>query len=163
MSQLEHALAEIVTTVWDSVLGLAVVQDDGFQVSGAHPEHTFAGVVQIQGAWDGAVAVQCSDHLARQAAMTMFNMTESEVSISDLQDALGELTNMTGGHIKALMPEAVHPRPPRSRRGCRLPVPSAGQRAHAAIVISRWRRRGGGHGARAGIMTGPHHQQFPPM
>ena len=105
MSQLEHALAEIVTTVWDSVLGLAVVQDDGFQVSGAHPEHTFAGVVQIQGAWDGAVAVQCSDHLARQAAMTMFNMTESEVSISDLPDALGELTNMTGGHIKALMPE----------------------------------------------------------
>lgn len=105
MSQLEHSLAEIVTTVWNNVLGLAVVPDDTFQVSGAHPDHTFAGVVQIQGAWDGAVAVQCSDHLARQAAMTMFNLSEAEISNADVQDALGELTNMTGGHIKALMPE----------------------------------------------------------
>lgn len=105
MSQLEHSLVEIVTTVWDSVLGLSVVQDDAFQPSGAHSDHTFAGVIQIQGAWDGAVAVQCSDHLARHAAMTMFNLTEAEISISDVQDALGELTNMTGGHIKALMPE----------------------------------------------------------
>lgn len=105
MSQLEQSIGEIVSTVWDAVLGLHVESDDNFQLTGAHPAHTYAGVVQISGAWNGAVAVQCSEQLARTAAMTMFSIPEADVTVADLEDALGELTNMTGGNIKALMPE----------------------------------------------------------
>ena len=32
-------------------------------------------------------------------------MAEAELTTADLHDALGELTNMTGGNLKALLPE----------------------------------------------------------
>lgn len=111
MSQLEEAIQGIVTTVWDSMLGIHVEPEDPISAlkhsrdSATEQDHTYAGVVQISGAWDGAVTVQCSARAARHAAQTMFGLSDEEVSVSDLQDALGELTNMTGGNIKALLPE----------------------------------------------------------
>ncbi len=112
MPQLDEAIQGIVTTVWDSVLGIRVEPEDpisAFSQNTRDPakeqEHTYAGVVQISGAWDGAVTVQCSARAARHAAQTMFGLSDDDVSVADLQDALGELTNMTGGNIKALLPE----------------------------------------------------------
>lgn len=107
MQQLDSAIDGIVTTVWESMLEIPVTPESPTQAFGqdAIPEHTFAGVVQIAGAWDGAVAVQCSGPLATRAAQRMFSLEADAVSTADLQDALGELTNMTGGNIKALLPE----------------------------------------------------------
>ncbi len=107
MQQLDTAIDGIVATVWESMLDIPVTADSPTHAFGqdAVPEHTFAGVVQIAGAWDGAVAVQCSRPLATRAAQRMFGLDASAVSGADLQDALGELTNMTGGNIKALLPE----------------------------------------------------------
>ncbi len=115
MPQLEEAIQGIVSTVWESVLGMHIAPEDPISAFSPHSgdavadqAHTYAGVVQISGAWDGAVTVQCSARAARHAARTMFGLTDDNVSISDLQDALGELTNMTGGNIKALLPETCH-------------------------------------------------------
>jgi CheY-specific phosphatase CheX len=107
MQQLDDAIDGIVSTVWESMLDIPVRPDSPTHAFGqeAVPQHTFAGVVQIAGAWDGAVAVQCSGPLATRAAQRMFSLEAGSVSASDLQDALGELTNMTGGNIKALLPE----------------------------------------------------------
>ena len=115
MPQLEDAINGIVSTVWDSVLGIQVEPENPLAVFSHHDgdspadhAHTYAGVVQISGAWDGAVTVQCSAKAARHAARTMFGLSDEDVSLSDLQDALGELTNMTGGNIKALLPETCY-------------------------------------------------------
>jgi CheY-specific phosphatase CheX len=107
MQQLDVAIDGIVATVWESMLGIGIAPDESIHALGHEPlgEHTYAGIVQISGAWDGAVAVQCSDHMARHAAQRMFSLEHGDVSVADLQDALGELTNMTGGNIKALLPE----------------------------------------------------------
>jgi CheY-specific phosphatase CheX len=109
MPQLEQSISEIVETVWSSMLGLQTEPDTAstLTVGGAEssPVHTYAGVVQISGAWAGAVAVQCSETLARHAASTMFGLTPETVAVADVHDALGELANMTGGNIKALLPE----------------------------------------------------------
>jgi chemotaxis protein CheX len=107
MQQLDAAIDGIVSTVWQSVLDVAIEPDDTIHAHGQEPlgEHTYAGVVQIAGAWDGAIAVQCSAPMARFAARHMFDLHDEAVSLADLQDALGELTNMTGGNIKALLPE----------------------------------------------------------
>ena len=43
----------------------------------------------------------------------MFHLEEQSAGPEDLQDALGELTNMTGGNIKSLLPEP-----------CRLSLPT---------------------------------------
>jgi chemotaxis protein CheX len=113
MSQLEQSIHGIVSTVWGSVLGLRVEPEESAAAFSHHDgdapaAHTYAGVVQISGAWDGAITVQCSARAARQAAQIMFGLTDEDVSLSDLQDTLGELTNMTAGNIKALLPETCY-------------------------------------------------------
>ena len=56
----------------------------------------------------GAVAVHCAVDLARQVAALMFNMSPENTSIEEVQDALGELVNMTGGNLKALLAEPCY-------------------------------------------------------
>lgn len=103
MTQLEVTIAEVVGTVWESVLGSTIEPNDAIQF-GLQPQHTYAGVVQIDGAWAGAVTVQCSEPMARRTAMCMFDIAAEDITEEELQDALGELTNMIGGNIKALLP-----------------------------------------------------------
>jgi CheY-specific phosphatase CheX len=43
--------------------------------------------------------------LAQRVAQIMFSLDGQLPSREDTQDALGEITNMTGGNIKALLPE----------------------------------------------------------
>lgn len=107
MQPLDTAIDDIVGTVWSSMLDIVITPDESLHALAHEPlgEHTYAGIVQIAGAWDGAVAVQCSDRMARHAAQHMFHLEHEDISLADLQDALGELTNMTGGNIKALLPE----------------------------------------------------------
>ena len=54
----------------------------------------------------------------------MFQLNEDEV-VSDLvQDALGELTNMTGGNMKSLLPEPCYlslPAVTMTQHGLRIP------------------------------------------
>ncbi|MGE0441603.1 MAG: chemotaxis protein CheX [Gemmatimonadales bacterium] len=107
MSGFERSVVEIVQGVWECVLGLPLEEDDPFRLS-LEAGQTYAGVVQITGAWDGAVALQCSDRIARKAAEIMLGVPADQASIGDIQDALGELANMTGGNFKALLPEPCH-------------------------------------------------------
>ena len=51
------------------------------------------------------MTVECSGGLARRVASTMFATDACELSADQVSDALGELTNIIGGNIKALLPE----------------------------------------------------------
>ncbi len=62
------------------------------------------GCVQITGEWEGAVTLYCPEVLARNIAGIMFGMSETEVADEEIQDTVGELTNMMAGGIKALLP-----------------------------------------------------------
>ena len=66
-----------------------------------------SGVVTVHEAWSGAVQLECSADFAAMAAQRMFAAAES-VSQVELDDALGELTNMIGGNIKSLLPAPSH-------------------------------------------------------
>ncbi len=104
MSGLESSIGEIVDTIFSSTLAFPVLPDDPFRVQEVLGR-TFTGVVQISGAWDGAVAVHCTEALARRATTAMMGIAGPDVVLVDIQDTLGELANMTGGNIKALLPE----------------------------------------------------------
>ena len=65
---------------------------------------TLDGFVNITGAWQGAVVVQCPRRLAEDIAVKLFSLNGRQPSPEELQDALGEITNMTGGNLKALVP-----------------------------------------------------------
>jgi CheY-specific phosphatase CheX len=87
--------------IWGSVLGLDVVPDAAARLD---PDaRTVTGSVHITGAWTGSVTVQCAGALAVRATALMFGMEEDEVGADEVDDALGEVTNMTGGSYKSLL------------------------------------------------------------
>ena len=104
MTALQAPIGEMVETIWSSVLALPVTEADPSKAT-AHDGPTVAGIVQIAGAWDGAVALHLSERLARRATTAMMGIADADITRADLQDTLGELANMTGGNVKALLPE----------------------------------------------------------
>ena len=98
----EQDIRDITGAVWNNVLGADAERSgsrDG-DLSGT----VLTGCVQFSGAWEGAATIQCSPGLARGAAARMWGADPGAVSSDDVVDALGELVNMVGGNIKALLP-----------------------------------------------------------
>jgi chemotaxis protein CheX len=81
----------------------------GFEV---HPSHipyeatnTITGSVQITGEWNGALMLSLPTSLVDTLTETLFSLEPGTASIEDKKDAVGELINMIGGNVKALLPE----------------------------------------------------------
>ncbi len=62
------------------------------------------GSVSIHGESEALVTVDCSDCLARRLGAAMFETDEDELSQEEVEDALGEIANIIGGNIKAMLP-----------------------------------------------------------
>jgi chemotaxis protein CheX len=99
----ENDLAELVEQVWMSYLdpeGLSplIPTYDENQPSEVHSS------VSITGSWTGHVVYACSTTAAQHAAAAFLAMEVDEVSSEDLSDVLGELANIMGGNVKAMLP-----------------------------------------------------------
>ncbi|MBO3130009.1 chemotaxis protein CheX [Dermatophilus congolensis] len=102
MQLLSDDVAAIVQEVWSSMLGLDIEpigETEG--VTG----QAIAGSVGVTGASDCLIALEMTVDTAKLVGATMFMMGLDEVSMGDVTDAVGELTNMIGGNIKSLLPE----------------------------------------------------------
>lgn len=62
------------------------------------------GSVTIEGRSQAIVTVDCSEALARRLGGAMFDTDPSTLSDEEVADALGEVANIIGGNIKALLP-----------------------------------------------------------
>lgn len=91
---------DLVGDIWGSVLGIPTTPASP-EVHVDEPRLT--GFVHINGDWEGTVTVDCPIGLAREAAAAMFAMEVDELSNDEVDDALGEITNMTGGGIKSMI------------------------------------------------------------
>jgi CheY-specific phosphatase CheX len=100
---LEEDIAGIVELIWKSVLRLSI---EPLPVLPWGPERTktLMGCVQISGEWQGVVVLHCPVELAQRAAKIMFSLGDNHPELEDTLDAFREITNMTGGNIKALLP-----------------------------------------------------------
>ena len=99
----EGDLAEMVEQVWVSYLdpeGVSplVVHGDSKQASDVH------STVSITGSWHGHVVYASSRHAAQKSAAAFLAMEPDEVSQDDISDVLGELANIVGGNVKAMLP-----------------------------------------------------------
>lgn len=103
MQSIYGAVREITESIFASVLGLEISETSDAILTRGVP--TMAGRVQITGAFEGSVALHCSDGLARRAAAIMFSTDEGETRREDAHEVVAELANMAGGNIKALMAE----------------------------------------------------------
>jgi chemotaxis protein CheX len=99
----QEEIVTIAQTVLGTMLHIEAVPEE--QLSDClDTEPAFTGCVQISGAWQGAVLVQGAAHLERVLAAVFFELEESEVTESDVRDAIAEITNMIGGNIKGQVP-----------------------------------------------------------
>jgi chemotaxis protein CheX len=102
----ENDLFTIVQQVWASFLGGEEVADAELLIGsvGRASEVNLTGCVSISGEWTGSVLLTCSQEAAGVAAARMFMADLDQLSDEEIIDAMGELTNMVGGSIKAILP-----------------------------------------------------------
>ncbi len=96
-------IVQVAQSIWESTLHLPL-----WEAPAGRPvwsERTMSASVQIIGPWHGIVSLNCSAGFASRAARIMFGLGEGEPKSADMRDALGELANMIGGNVKALLPE----------------------------------------------------------
>lgn len=93
--QLTDAVGSVLSTLVD--FDIVSTEEGGVDVSAA-----LTGMVTISGDTDAVVVVRCDQSLASDIAAGMFAMPAEELEPSDVIDALGEVTNMSGGSVKAL-------------------------------------------------------------
>ncbi|MEV8507318.1 chemotaxis protein CheX [Actinoplanes sp. NPDC051475] len=96
-------LAEMVEQVWVSYVdpeGVSplVLTGDAKQPTEVH------STVSITGSWHGHLVYACSLKAARRAAAAFLAMESDEVGQEDTSDVLGELANIIGGNVKAMLP-----------------------------------------------------------
>ncbi len=124
----EPTLAQLASDIWSSMLGIELAAGNGAMAT-LGTDRTLTGCVQITGDWAGAVTVRCPTSLARRFAGVMFDCEPDALAADEVLDALGELTNMTGGSVKGLV-----------EGSCQLGIPAVAEGQDYALVIPRGRR-----------------------
>jgi CheY-specific phosphatase CheX len=102
-------LTAVAPEIWDMMLSLALGPDD-VAPADVFPgdQRTITALVTVNGGWNGAIAVQTSlDAGARFAAAMFMADDPTTMSPEEVRDAAAELTNMTGGNIKNLIPAST--------------------------------------------------------
>lgn len=100
MTALDDDIREIAASIWETLFTVPLDRGAG-QEQMSDPVVT--GCVHIDGAWHGAVMLQCGGALAGLLAGELFR--SAAPTPDDVRDTIGELTNMLAGNIKALLPE----------------------------------------------------------
>jgi CheY-specific phosphatase CheX len=124
----ESMLAQLASDIWSSMLGIERADGNG-ALARLGVDRTLTGCVQITGDWAGAVTLRCPTSLARSFASIMFDCDPDSLGSDEVFDALGELTNMTGGTVKGLV-----------NGTCQLGIPAVAEGREYALVIPRGRR-----------------------
>jgi len=91
---------QIVAEIWESMLGLPVEASD--EACGGGREVRAA--VQITGGWEGAFIIECPEASAVAFTVAMLGYEAGEEpEPSEVHDVVGELANMAGGNLKAIV------------------------------------------------------------
>jgi len=110
--------------LWFETLKLHVQRADAPGAGAGAGAEVQRGHVKIIGAWMGALVIEAPAGLLRLAASRMLQCLPSQVTQSDLQDTVGELTNIVAGNIKIDFPGA-----------CRLAFPHVSERSDYASTL----------------------------
>lgn len=104
MQFIEKEIREYTENIWKSILSLEAKPSSNDSPD-EEKKFDLIGCIHITGAWDGTVTIDFPMSLAKRVATIMFSLNEQNLELEMIQDALGELTNITGGNIKSLLPE----------------------------------------------------------
>lgn len=97
-------LAQIVQSVFDTMLGLEAAQSETPWFRGSD---RLTALVHLSGAWTGAVLLECTRGQACCFASRFLSLDKLS-SVDDIVRAvLGELTNMIGGNLKSVITSGI--------------------------------------------------------
>jgi chemotaxis protein CheX len=102
----ERVLVQLVSSVWDSILGMAILARGDAEDLDNRSRHLplLTGSVRISGTWEGRVVMCVPFSLARECGAHMHGRVAAALTDDDVRDAWGELVNVVGGNLKALLP-----------------------------------------------------------
>lgn len=95
----DEQIAQIATDIFCSMLQMEVVIDDS-----KSPNIEVGALVRFEGAWNGALVIECSLDQAFDVTNRLMRIERPSAFDDNVVDALGELANMIGGNLKALLP-----------------------------------------------------------
>ena len=98
----EETVRSIVQEAWSALIG-----EDELLVPlpGGLPENAVSSWVHITGPWNGIVVLTCGRSTAEQLSRELLKEHAPPViEDEDIEDALGELANVVGGNVKAVLP-----------------------------------------------------------
>lgn len=99
----KEEISQFVTDIWSTFLSMKVSPTDKpFKPEGKG--NTLAGCVQITGEWQGSVTLYAPKEIGKKVAATMYSLDEGEVEDQQIQDVIGEITNVLAGNIKSILP-----------------------------------------------------------
>ena len=99
----EAEIRQFVTDTWSSLLGMkASPTDKPFKPN--DKKNTLAGCVQIAGEWQGSITLYAPRELGKKVAATIYGLDQAEVNDQQIQDVIGEVTNIIAGNIKSILP-----------------------------------------------------------
>jgi hypothetical protein len=118
---------------------LALVGEDEFLVPlpGEPVAEPVSSWVEIVGPWNGAVVITTGRETAEELARCLLRGHAPEVlDDEDVEDALGEIANVVGGNVKAVLPGPSVLGLPETGT-----APAAGEAADTCRVEALWRGR----------------------
>jgi chemotaxis protein CheX len=98
----EETVQSIAQEAWSALIG-----DDEYLVPlpGGHPADPISSWVEVVGPWTGAVVLTCGRSTAEDLARCLLAEHAPPVlDEEDVADGLGELANVVGGNVKAVLP-----------------------------------------------------------
>lgn len=99
-----EVVEEIVESIFSTMLNIDLQTDNS---TSAPAGDRMTSAVFLEGDWNGALSLECSQQQACQLAGHFLGGDPPETANDDVRDVLGELANMIGGNIKSLIPGEI--------------------------------------------------------
>ena len=113
-------LSGAVELIWQSMVGVPLEPGIPHTPTEADNKKMWvSSVVQLYGDWNGAIRIDCTWDLARQATAHMYGIEGNAVPSDDTCDAVAELTNVIAGMVKPMLGLRSHHSLPTVVRGTR--------------------------------------------
>ena len=141
----DDELRSICHNVWTVQLGLRL-EDETERVQSPAGRGWLSATVHLEGRDSRSVCLEAPVALGRVVAASMFTLAEEMLSDDDVTDVLGEIVNIVGGNLKALVEGVVRTSMPEVEWLGRE------QRTKGVSILNRVRFRCQGHPVRVSIL-----------